>query len=102
MKSLTSQIIALLLQEMQDEISKTPQPVIVDVNISKMSISTITTQSTSLKKNRKKKQILLLFLFLIILLAPVVLKVELVHRYLDFIMMCLGPCPSRDRYVIDN
>jgi hypothetical protein len=54
MKSLTSQIIALLLQEMQDEISKTPQPVIVDVNISKMSISTITTQSTSLKKQKKE------------------------------------------------
>jgi hypothetical protein len=54
MKSLTSQIIALLLHEMQDEISKTPQPVIVDVNISKMSISTITTQSTSLKKQKKE------------------------------------------------
>lgn len=54
MKSLTSQIIVLLLQEMQDEISKISQPVIVDVSISKMSISTITTQSTSLKKQKKE------------------------------------------------
>lgn len=54
MKSLTSQIIALLLQEMQDEISKISQPVIVDVSISKMSISTITTQSTSLIKQKKE------------------------------------------------
>ena len=63
MKSLTSQIIVLLLQEMQDEISKTPQPVIVDVNISKMSISTITTQSTSLKKTEKRSKFFCSFCF---------------------------------------